>query len=174
MLPLLHPWCCPWNNSLSRLSSFNPPASFHLFFPLPKKGGRRSVDWYVCGLWAQGRWGIQTLICHHLAPLQAHSLTQLRSSRTVEGRVATSKHFLHSCLSSARQLGPLTVTYGVRVRHEPFSLHRAVKLQLTLEKHFESLLSLSSTHNPSIHYDENCTNYPSPRDHPSSLITHIS
>lgn len=39
---------------------------------------------------------------------------QLYSSRTVEGCVATSKHFLHSCLSSARQLGPLTVNLPAR------------------------------------------------------------
>lgn len=34
--------------------------------------------------------------------------------------------------------------------------------------------ALSSTHNPSIHNDENCTNCPSPLDHPWSLITHAS
>lgn len=75
------------------------------------------------------------------------SLARVYSPHTVRGCVATSKHIssIPACLqlvSSDRWL--LIFLHGSRVRHEPFSYCRTVKLQLDVEKHFQWTSSLSS------------------------------
>lgn len=114
-----------------------------------KKKGRMTVR--------RGRWGIQTFS---------------RSGLVVSGCVATSKHFFHSCLSSARQLGPLAVNLPARCEGQTQAIFPPSRCQAaakTLEKHFQrtSLCSLSSAHNPSavnVSGDQTWANYPSPLD----------
>lgn len=144
-LPFLHPWCC--------LSLYAAPLLFHSLgfihffssFLCQGKEGWRSVDWCVCDVRARGRWGSQTLICQHPALLPRFLSLGLVQSRALWA--PQSIFPIPACLqlvSSDRWL--LILPHGARVRHEPFSPHRVVKMNPLLEKHFWSLLSFSSTH----------------------------
>lgn len=93
-------------------------ASLHPFFPLlGEKGGWRCADEpYAPVVWGQrqeeneeSRLGSVT-ISLHCAVFSRSGLFAADSQR----RVAASKHFFHSWLSSARQLGPLTVNLPAR------------------------------------------------------------
>lgn len=113
----------------------------HFFFSLlrQRKEKWRSVDWCVCGFCEHEEdeesrlWSVTvSLLCSVFLSL---SFTRLVQSRGVWP--PQSIFSIPACpqlVSSDRRL--LISPHGVRVRHEPFSLHHAVKLQLTLEKHF--------------------------------------
>lgn len=134
---------------------------FSLF--LPKKGGWQSVDGAsLCGERQGGRWGIQILTCSCLSPSRsaaAFSPARLYSPHRVCGCVATSKHFFHACLSSARRLGPPTVNLPARCAGQT----RAIFLRLYCQTEANSgktlPVDLWSLYSPQLNVNKDQTFY---------------
>lgn len=120
ILPLLHPWRCPATTT----TTASPPPLLHFIFSFGLRCESKEED-------EESR-----SVCHY-----PFSLARLYSPRTVCGCVATSKHFFHSRLSSARQLGPLTVNLPARCEGQTRAIFLLSHCQ-TLEKHFQWMSSL--------------------------------
>lgn len=170
MLPFLHPWCRPWNNSPPSRESlhFCWGASFHLSFPAPPIGGRgrRSAVCCVCSLCrAHEEEDEESRLGSVTATLRCRAFLLLSFNRLGERGwcTTTSKRFppIPACLqliSPDRWLliFPPRRKGQARATFPPLCCLAAGHSGKAL------LASFSSTHNPCILRSQNSRNYAGP------------